>query len=312
MRRKDWADHHKQHSKEGTCVNQSSNTQDVEMDTNKTEDKDKIEKVVDLLRKAMAGRSCRQYAQGAGISPAGLNKILNKKNLPTPATIKKLMSKEADPQGGVTLEDVMVAAGYIEATDEQKIEEAANSKVDLIIESSNKEDKQPHIYQSRRSKIVVRRPFRELQLNYEEIVKERVVTRLVKQGMRFTYMGGEDREEIVRLARNSLLIEMDDPNTRIKRWLFRCRLFSESHAPIYYRIYDMLGSLLFQPLKSDDKLTIVINDRRIYDKLKESERTLQFRGELSVIYMGMNDDEIQETYLSNYKEGDTSSEIYLA
>lgn len=281
------------------------------MDDNYTDEKVKIEKVVELILRAMAGRSCREYARAAGISPAGLNKILNKKNLPTPATIKKLMSKAANPQGGVTLEDVMVAAGYIEATDEQKIEEAVNSKVDLIIEESSKNGKQSDRDIRYRDRVVRNTSYREMGRQYEEYVKEKIVTNLVKKGIRFTYDGEVDRRNGIRRTPFDLQIGIDEKGLGIDRWYFRCIYAPDMFYPYIHRMYDLLGAIVFHPVEPGSKISIVINDRRSFEKLRDRERALLYRGELSVIYISPEDDTILELYLANYNENDTSKELYL-
>lgn len=277
------------------------------MDANKTADRDKIEKVVDLLKRAMAGRSCRQYAQGAGISPAGLNKILNKKNLPTPATIKKLMSKEADPQGGVTLEDVMVAAGYLEATDEEKIEEAAKDKIDFIIE------KDPQFVQKTIDRISFRNAkgieIHENRLRYEQYMKGVIVSALIQNDIFFSYTSNTGEERYRHFY--DLALNIDSDKARIKEWFFTYRYMWPERPMPMMRLYDSFGSLLFRATKPWRKVSFVINDKRTFEKLRVHERSMPYRGELSLIYLNEEDSNVYEVYLANYMDGVTDQEIYL-
>ena len=73
-----------------------------------------------MIKLARGDRSLRQYAKDAGVSYTTVYVIENGEYTPTPKMIQKLTSKQANPQNGITYEDVMNAAGYKTEQDEEK------------------------------------------------------------------------------------------------------------------------------------------------------------------------------------------------
>ena len=64
------------------------------------------------LKDLIGERSISETASAAGIQKSSLSRLLNGKTKPTPETIRKLTVPSANPQGGVTFEQLMLAAGY--------------------------------------------------------------------------------------------------------------------------------------------------------------------------------------------------------
>ena len=70
------------------------------------------QELIALLRKIQGNRSLREYSRAAGISPAALSQIMHGEYTPSRATLGKLASTEANPEGEVALEELMNVAGY--------------------------------------------------------------------------------------------------------------------------------------------------------------------------------------------------------
>lgn len=77
------------------------------------------ERFAELLEAAKGDRSIRKYAQDSGVSAAHISRLLRKINdvAPEPDTIKKFA---ASAYNGITYDDFMKAAGYIDVSGESK------------------------------------------------------------------------------------------------------------------------------------------------------------------------------------------------
>ena len=68
----------------------------------------------ELIKKLIGDRSFRQTSIDSGVANSYISGIINGKYKPSIKILQKLTAPEANPQNGVTLEDLMVAAGYQE------------------------------------------------------------------------------------------------------------------------------------------------------------------------------------------------------
>lgn len=67
----------------------------------------------ELVRKLVGYRSLRKVSEESGVAPSYISGIINgKRKNPSALILKKLTDSKANPQNGVTFEDLMVAAGY--------------------------------------------------------------------------------------------------------------------------------------------------------------------------------------------------------
>lgn len=70
------------------------------------------EKLAKLVLKAKGDRSLRQYAMDANMSPSIISRIINGSYQPGIKVLQRLVSEEAKPCGGVTLEQLAIASGF--------------------------------------------------------------------------------------------------------------------------------------------------------------------------------------------------------
>ena len=75
------------------------------------------EQLVELLVQIQGNRSLREYARAAGVSPAALSQIIHGVYTPSRETLLRLSSPSANPNGEVTLSDLLKSAGYPEHDD---------------------------------------------------------------------------------------------------------------------------------------------------------------------------------------------------
>lgn len=218
-------------------------------------------------------RSYGDLAKAAEISRSAMYKMAAGKYMPSRETIRKLTSEKANPQGGVTYEELMNAAGYIT----KKID------ADIEIPSDGK---------------------REIYYQYERDGISQVYTNLVEKGFVFR----KENEGVARLINDLTIDLIDQP---IEHWMFDFKYWTNSnHA--FMSIDRMLGEALMIGMTDETKLTFIVNDHTGYQRLKRYDHKLSYRGELSVVFYDYDKKKfVEEVYLSNYYEGDRSREVYL-
>ena len=108
-------------------------------------------------------------------------------------------------------------------------------------------------------------------------------------------------------------LSIDIMDQKISEWLFEFRYWPpERGIPNPALIFFSLGNALKLHISKDTKLSLVVNNERIFQILKRYDHALSFRGELSVILYDFEKKEfVEECYLSNYYEEKTERELYI-
>ncbi len=255
---------------------------------NDSEENRKRIRVAKLVTFAQGNRSGNRYAELAGISPAHLTRIKNGDYIPSPEVIAKLTSVEADPQGGVTYEELMKAAGYV--SKESEIEK----KMDMY--TSERPTKKTNKENTRKEKIL---RYKE----YEEHVRSNVFTRIAEKGIVFLKIENMNSE-------NDLSIQIRD--RQIKQWDFEFKYMSDDMNKTPIKVFDDLAFILRRHFSEQCKLSVIVNSLKVFQFLERYEHEMPIRGEVSVLYYNEASEKIEkEIYLSNYIDGDYSREIYI-
>ncbi len=254
-----------------------------------------------MIKLARGDRSLRQYAKDAGVSYTTVYVIENGEYTPTPKMIQKLTSKQANPQNGITYEDVMNAAGYKTEQDEEKVDEKAREMAVQIIVEADKGDSKERF---ERLSYEARRAFID-QLN--DRAKGLIFYALAKTGMAFS---NEIDERVSVFRKNDLLLSIDKGRIRTWKIQFLCTPDGERYTRMNATM--LFGRFLTYPNIKEMKFSLVTNDSSSFAYFKKYEHALAFRGDLSVILVDVNVQEIlDEVYLSNYFLDDYSDEFYL-
>ncbi len=272
---------------ESRMGDEMTNTYDDNQHDREDNKQDKVLQVYELIKKAKGpGRSFAAYAKAAGVSPASLTKIKNGEYMPSPDIMRKLTSDAADPQGGVTYDDLMRAAGYADHlmayADMFSSRTGATKYNSFIMQASE----------------------------YEKNCSSLVYTTLVNKGIAFRK---EAQEVLINVDYKSPDLVIQTMDLPIATWCFEFRYYSTKTVnKSWTNIYATLGSLLILPCKSDTKLSLVVNSDFVFQKLVRFDHALSFRAELSVVLVDIEKGKIvDEIYLSNYYEGDRSREVYM-
>ena len=274
-------------------------------------------RIAELVERAKGDdRSYRKYADDAGISSAALTRMRKGDYIPKPDTIEKLTSEKARPRGGVTFDEMMLAAGYaVERKDEvdwdlaenysQPMESAENHEFETKGDAAIKSPIQKHEEENARW-----RQFRLAMMQFEEEASSIIVFALFNKKI-----NADKDDAMTPASRSSRDLMLNLNGQPIAKWVFEFKYIDVGPAArrqFRSKAEMWFGWELFKEQPSDTKLSYVINDRDLYQYLERYEHKLAFRGELSVILLDMEEKKVAgEFYLSNYNEGDTSKEVYL-
>lgn len=272
-------------------------------DSENNREKQEIARLVRLAKGE--DRSISAYARAAGVSTAALSKILNLEYMPSAGTMRKLTSEAAAPRGGVTFDEMSRAAGW--ATEERDF---ADSDITLPEESDGSGVKGSVtndylVAGNPASRLDYRRQI----LTLEKECISQVYTALVEKGILFKKGDMENGlRSFSHINLDLLLIQQS-----VKEWDINFMFFLPEPIRFFSsRIFTRLGYLLQMETDELKKISIIINSETGFQYIKRYDHKMPYRGELSVIlYDSEKKEFVDECYLSNYHEGDTSKEIYI-
>ena len=260
-------------------------------------------KVAALIKKLIGERSIRQTAAETGVTAPYITSLLKEKYLPSANILRKLSAPEAKPRNGVTLEDLMFAAGY----QEYSYQKIYNDAMDLSSIRNNTLSDQAVAMEGIDFKQRMK-----LRAQYESMVSGAIFRALMEKGIAVS--GGKDTPSDASF--HDLTVVISEKN--ITRWNFEFRYY-EDHmfrdevvfVPRHER--EILRELIFIEPQEDTKLSLVLNNKAYFKRILTYKDKLSFRGELSVLLFDKDSSSIvKEEYLSHYHLGDTSREFYLA
>lgn len=259
----------------------------------------------DIVRSARGNRSLREYAEAAGVSYMTIYKAEQGEYIPSSKTIKKMSTGSANPQNGVTYEDMMVTAGY---QDKEMVSETASALAQQMVEEAYENGKiGGNIGYSVQTWSPLRMHSREIYAEYLRKVTGTIFTTMFQKNMYFT--SKRNYEGDVRNRVPDITLDVD--YGRINEWWFEVKYFQEKKF-VSMNMQILLGNMLFYKIKKNIKLSIVVNSEEAYKYLGRRATDMPYRGELSVILVDIDKQKVvAEQYLSNYFEDDHSAEFFL-
>ena len=222
---------------------------------------DNMDLIAELLFNAKGDRTLREYGADTDVSYSNIQRILKQKYKPTPDTIRKMTLGDRHPQGNVSYEDLMIAAGYMSA------------------ETRDREDEY----------------FRELG-RQEEVERTEFLTRteliifggLIQSGFRFQKL--ESKKKFHEFSPD---LTVDIEGFPISKWLFRFvqkaprperrngKLLVKNIPSAYAR--RMLAETVLIAPDEDRKLSVVTDFADYYDEMLNFKENISYKGELSII-----------------------------
>ena len=228
--------------------------------------------LIEVLKRAKGDRSDREYARESGVSQTLISRVLKGDYIPGASTIQKLTSKQARPQGGVTYEEMMDAAGHL------NLSSLYNSPLnDGFPSSSESPEKQKQIEKAR----LIEQAFTGILL--DKISDNHIIYSTQKDNRYYDLVVTINSDTIEELCYDYRIIQ----DERVQRSLFFTRV---------------LGSLVVAPPSPSKKISIVTNDRGFFELMANYQGLLSFRGNLSALLINLENGDIEECVLSNYDE----------
>lgn len=259
--------------------------------------KNNIHNVALLVKELIGNRSIRRTAEDSGVAASYISGILNEKYLPSAEILNRLTAISAKPQNAISLQALMIAAGYQEQYFEDGTSFIPSTDSKNTIEVSYKEVQRQKINSLNEQK------------RFENISTGIILKSLANKGIEFSMI---NRERSINGFRPDLQVTL--LNNSIKNWIFEFKFFNNEGWEINHdlQVRRILGNFIFLSLESQSKVSLVINDIDYFDYIVGFKNKLSFRGNLSVILIDENTYSIKkEEYLSHWNLNDNDSDIFL-
>lgn len=289
------------------------NTKKDDEATSKKDTKEKEKRAVaELVKKLVGDRSLRKAGEDSGVAPSYINGILKANYLPSARILRQLTLPEAKPQNGISMEDLMVAAGYQEEYSKgvydipgAEVDEEVEKQVDNLLEENEKNTAQgTEIFKS-----LMHERLMEYK-RFENVAMGILCKALMENGVHFQM---NDVKSISGCRPDMAISISDKP---VKEWWFEFKYYDENKFD--KRVYNnhlfrtYIDIFVFTEPKEDRKISIVTSSTYMFDYFKAYKDKMSYRGDLSVILINKEDCSISsEVYISHYNMNDDSSEFYI-
>ncbi len=292
------------------------NTKKDDEATSKKDTKEKEKRAVaELVKKLVGDRSLRKAGEDSGVAPSYINGILKANYLPSARILRQLTLPEAKPQNGISMEDLMVAAGY-QASYFDVMYVYPNAEEDKGIDGSENNDRLYIETKQHESPNQAMKRFSAISdvytkyLRFENLAKGIICKTLLEKGVSFR------KNEVVNGIRSykpDMAINISD--MLVKEWWFEFKYFEDNKFRGGYsnlKFRTCIDEFVFTESKEDRKISIVTSSTYMFDYLKAYKDKMSYRGDLSVILINEEDYSISsEVYISHYNMNDDSSEFYI-
>ncbi len=264
-------------------------------------EKEENRNVAELVQKLVGDRSYKEVAESAGIDPSTVSYICRGRVKPTPDVIVSLTKPEANPQGGVTREEIMIECNY--QTDMftrlMKYAEKLNFIKQKDLSDSEKVHEAMRVQREQEKRI--------------DVCISLIMHRIIDKGYGIL---ASKKQMGVNENKTKIDVAFDVANTgnKIKSWyfLFDGLVKKEDYEGVRYP-FMILGNVLeCGIIDANTKISYVIFEKQIFDLICEYRGRIPYRGEFSVVLVDLENEEIKdEVYLSHYEPEDTSNEVDL-
>jgi len=292
------------------------------------EKQESIKKVAVLVKELIGDRSLRKTSADSGVAASYLTGILKERYLPSAEILRRLASPEANPQNGITVEDLMISAGYQNRYQDQYdvqlsifdifgSEEDTDNKPEEKLEDT-KDDKGLIPKEKKDSDISEKSTLKKLDLErerfkscatgiiYKSLVEKRIIFSIT--------------DDLMAIRGFSPDISIKVTGIPIKEWWFSFKMLptnmSIRNDESRYKIMragwakNLLGKLIFVEPKVGRKLSVVVKANDEFEELVQYKDKLAFRGDLSVILVDMENYRVmKEEYLTYYNNENT--EVFI-
>ncbi len=282
----------------------------------KTEKEIAISKVATLIKELVGDRSIRRTAEDSGVAASYITGIIKEKYLPSADILRKLASPGANPRNGISLEDLMVAAGYQTDYLEETIKEAVYDGIELEEDSVQRRNNRRDLIEDelQRREEARRRhlEYRKLTTKFEAVCMGAIYRALAEKGI--SYSSAND----VQIGRRGFRADLAMHVSRqpILEWWFDFKYIeADRNRRGLFNLRSILGQFMFVEPKMERKISLVINSKLSFEEIISYKDCLAYRGDLSVILVDEDTlSVVDEVYLAHYEpnySGKYTSEFTL-
>ncbi len=278
------------------------------MDSDNEKKLDRKARIAKVVNELKGERSIRRMAEDTDVAASYLTGILKERYLPSAEILSKLAAEDANPQNGITLEDLMIAAGYQTKYQMDYILDIADKKITVEFDT-----KEQHAEDSDKRLQAYYDALKQSRKEYEKYMKFAKGAILMALNEKHIVSSPVDSENIgIRGYKPDMSIYVS--KQPILEWWFDFKYINKEDCDKVknFSVVDYLGKYMFLDKRLERKITYVVNDEILFSKLEAYKNHLSYRGDLSI--MLIDDEEFsirREVYLSYYRENDYSSEFTI-
>lgn len=279
--------------------------------------------LIDLVKKARGNRTLREYAKDADVNVSIISRIENGEYKPGRKVMQKLTSYNAKPQGGVTYQELLVAANKdeqykkgvtagmaavglmpmtlagvpgITAALAALVTGSTMAKAEMLLKESNIKEStsetEAGVRYSQLNKDIQRFAATAIGIIYGK---------MAELGIRFRPMIKDEVDTVLYDTDVILAIESND----ISSWLMKFVTFSQEDVEldriVMQSVTNMFEKLILERPDSSKKISIVVSNNELFNYLLEYKNKNSYRGNLSILQVDINMVKIiREEYISYY------------
>lgn len=253
------------------------------------------ERLAALVEKAKGNRSVTEFASVCGVNPSTMSRLINgKNNTASSDELIVAIAMNADPNSGVTFQQLVNAHGMFIIKEEYYQEEAMAERYDEIFQRIIVE-----VELRKRSAI---KPFMSEQAA-AMAVREIVTSELMERG--YTVGLAQDcnimfdgtfscRADFV-LKTNALSEE------GLSQWAFDVKLYNGSNINRFYFKNIFSLAYLDSPRDSGKRVTLVVCDKTMYQVLRDDIRNLTIWDSVSLMWVDLQERKIKAEFVIESK-----------
>lgn len=262
-------------------------------------------RVAKVITELKGERSIRRMAEETGVAASYITGILKEKYLPSADILRKLADSSANPQNGVALEDLMIAAGY----QDNYVEGVMPDGLLDELEDDNNSGVEERL--SRYTDAMARhKQDRQERVRFNQIASGAVLKALYENGIKFG--SGEDGSpSAVGFKPDFSVTVAQEP---ILDWWFVFKHVKDVGSAINRKhiIRHYIERFMFLDPVASRKISVVVDDEEVFYELSQYKNHLSYRGDLSVILLSPDDYSIvKEQYIAYYFENGEKGEFTI-
>ena len=296
-------------------------------------------KVAIVIKRLIGDRSIRKTAADTGVTAAYLSGILNEKYLPSREVLEKLADPGNMPQNDVTLNELLVAAGYIskaESSEKSEIEmymilnsgkcgldqgrnqgraqvqdqDQDQDQVQIELALQENERGMEHL-QAYYKRLNARAQFSSLAnaVIYTALIRKGLFDEELKdisadvKGVDFGIRITDSQTGTMTGAKNEN--KQKNQRSKVEEWWFILGYYDEEAKEDPAWIRGWFLNALFVEKDPRRKISVVTNSEKAFNHMLDYKGKMAYQGELSVILIDTESISVKdEVYLSHYSECD--------